>query len=303
MTAYPDYPFASHFAQVGGQRLHYLDEGHGPPVVMVHGNPTWSYYYRHVVLALRDRYRCLVPDHIGCGLSDKPGLDQYPFTLARRAEDLAAWLDGLKLTEPVSLIVHDWGGMIGCTYAVEHIEQIASVVILNTAGFGLPASTDIPWQLKVARSPVFGSLLIRGFNAFSRGTVKSCVTRRALTPGEAAAYCAPYDSWAHRLAVYQFVADIPLAAGERSWDRVQATAAKLDQLASRPMFIGWGEQDFVFNTHFLSEWRRRFPRAEVWTDPQSGHLVLDDAREELIPRIAEFLDRTVIRSTTAAASV
>src|SRR5580698_7707559 len=112
-VAFPDYDFSSHFVEINNLRMHYLDEGQGDPVIMLHGNPNWSFYYRHLVRALSDRYRCLVPDHIGCGLSDKPGDDRYEYSLARRVADLEAWLELCHATTNLTLVVHDWGGMIG----------------------------------------------------------------------------------------------------------------------------------------------------------------------------------------------
>ncbi len=131
-----------HDLDLGGLRYHYLDEGQGEPVVMVHGNPSWSFYYRHLVEALRDNHRCIVPDHIGCGLSDKPDDARYEYTLSRRAADLEALLDHLGIEGPLTLVMHDWGGMIGMTYATRHPERIARLVVLNTAAFHLPASVS-----------------------------------------------------------------------------------------------------------------------------------------------------------------
>src|SRR5262245_29952549 len=133
------YPFAGHFFDAGGVRLHYLDEGRGPPVVMLHGNPTWSFYYRTLVLRLRDRYRCVVPDHVGCGLSDKPDESRYPYTLERRVQDLTALLDHLRFDRDVTLVLHDWGGMIGSAWATRFPERVKRLVVLNTAAFPLPA--------------------------------------------------------------------------------------------------------------------------------------------------------------------
>ena len=118
---------------------------------MVHGNPSWSFYYRNLVLALRDRYRCIVPDHIGCGLSDKPGDDRYDYTLSRRVDDLERLLEHLGITENITLVVHDWGGMIGMAYAVRHPERIKRLVILNTGAFHLPKSKPFPLGLRICR--------------------------------------------------------------------------------------------------------------------------------------------------------
>ena len=288
-VAFPGYDFTSHFAEIDGLRLHYLDEGHGDCVVMLHGNPNWSFYYRNLVHALRDRYRCLVPDHIGCGLSDKPADDRYEYSLARRVADLETWLEQCRATSNLTLVVHDWGGMIGMAYATKYPERIRRLVILNTGAFHLPKTKPVPWQLKLARSPL-GALLVRGFNAFSRGAVRSCVTRHPMPTDVANAYCAPYDSWAHRIAVHRFVQDIPLKSGDRGFDLISEVGNRLELLAQVPMFIGWGERDFVFDEHFLKEWLARFPKAELHRYPDCGHYILEDAQEELVPLIGRFLD-------------
>ena len=287
--AFPEYDFASHFVELDGLRLHYLDEGQGDTVVMLHGNPNWSFYYRNLVRALKDRYRCLVPDHIGCGLSDKPGDDRYEYSLARRVTDLETWLDRCGATKNLTLVVHDWGGMIGMAYATKYPDRIRRLVILNTGAFHLPTTKPVPWQLKLARSPL-GAVLVRGFNAFSRGAVKSCVTRKPMPAKVANAYCAPYDSWANRIAVHRFVQDIPLKPGDRGYDLVTEVQNRLGLLKSIPMFIGWGDRDFVFDEHFLQEWLARFPDAELHRYPDCGHYILEDASAELIPLIARFLD-------------
>ena len=162
---YPDYPFASNYATIDGLRLHYLDEGErqAPPLVMVHGNPTWSFFFRKPVLALRDRWRCIVPDHIGMGLSDRPGRDDYGFTLADRIDDLEKLLEQLGVIKNVTLMLHDWGGMIGMGYACRHPERIHSLIFMNTAAFHLPRGLGLPWQLRLARGPL-GPLLVRGLN-------------------------------------------------------------------------------------------------------------------------------------------
>src|SRR5207248_8010381 len=122
------YPFQDHFFDRAGLRLHYLDEGAGEPIVMLHGNPTWSFYYRNLVLALRDGYRCIVPDHIGCGRSDKPGDKRYSYALEQRVRDVGELLDHLGLTQNITLVLHDWGGMIGMAYAVQHAERIRRLI-------------------------------------------------------------------------------------------------------------------------------------------------------------------------------
>jgi haloalkane dehalogenase len=287
------YPFAGHFLDTGGgARLHYLDEGRGPPVVMVHGNPTWSFYYRDLVLRLRDRYRCVVPDHVGCGLSDKPPADRYPYTLDRRVADLTALLDHLKLDRDVTLVVHDWGGMIGTAWAARFPERVKRLVVLNTAAFPLPAAKRLPLSLWVARNTPLGAVLVRGLNLFCRLAARWCVVRRPLPPAVRRMYLAPYDSWANRVAVLKFVQTIPLRPTDPGYDVVRATEVRLPRLVVKPVLICWGMRDFVFDERFLDEWRRHFPGAEVHRYEDAGHYILEDAGEEVGLRVEEFLGRT-----------
>src|SRR3954451_972344 len=164
----------------GGLRLHYLDEGDGEPVVMVHGNPTWSFYYRHLVEALSPSHRVIVPDHIGCGLSDKPDDSRYAYTLASRVDDLDALLDSLDVKRDITLVVHDWGGMIGFAYAVRHPGRIARLVVMNTAAFHMPAAKSLPRALWLCRDTPVGTWMVRGLNAFARGTAWIGCTRQRM---------------------------------------------------------------------------------------------------------------------------
>jgi len=287
-TPFEDYPFEGHFLDLDGVRMHYLDEGTGPPVVMVHGNPTWSYYYRHLVLRLRRSHRMIVPDHVGCGLSDKPGEDAYSYRLERRLEDLELLLETVALDGKITLVVHDWGGMIGMAWAARHPERIERLVILNTAAFHLPAGKRVPLSLLLSRS-VLGAFLVRGLNLFSRGALRYCATKRRLTEGEQNAYLAPYDSWHHRLAVHRFIQDIPLRPTDPGYDIVSEAQAGLEHFRQTPTLLLWGIRDFVFDADYLEEWRRRMPHAQTHRYEQSGHYVLEDARDEILARVEAFV--------------
>lgn len=292
MTALADlYPFATRRFERDGIGLSYLDEGEGDPVVMVHGNPTWSFYWRDLVRDLREDHRVIALDHVGCGRSDKPAADAYPYSLERRVDDLEALLEHVGVTSRVTLVVHDWGGMIGMAWAARHPARAARFVVLNTAAFPLPAGKSMPWQLRIVRDTPLGPLLVQGLNAFSRGTVRYCVTRRALDPAVRDGYLAPYDSWGNRLGVYRFVKSIPLGPDDEGYDVVLSTERALAGFRDRPMLVCWGMQDFVFDGTFLAEWERRFPDAEVHRFDDAGHLVLEDARDEILPLVRDFLGR------------
>jgi pimeloyl-ACP methyl ester carboxylesterase len=285
------YGFERHWLDLDGLRYHYLDEGEGEVVVAVHGNPTWSFYYRDLVKALSDDWRVVVPDHMGCGLSDKPSDEEYDYTLSRRIDDFGALMDDLDLND-INLVVHDWGGMIGLAWAVRNRERIKRLVILNSAAFHLPKSKRFPWQLWMVRNTPLGPLMVRGFNGFARGAASLACTRKALSKEVRDGYCAPYDSWADRIATLRFVQDVPLRPGERGYDIVSDTAGRLDELSDRPVLVCWGDKDFVFDHHFLEEWLRIYPEAEVHRFPDCGHYILEDASEEIIPLIRHFLTST-----------
>jgi len=299
---FPDYPFTQQRFEVRpGVSMAYLDEGprDGEVVVMLHGNPSWSYYWRHLVLGLRDPasgkgYRCIVPDHVGMGLSDKPddardASPRYEYTLQSRVDDLAMLLDRLGIAGPVTLAVHDWGGMIGMGWALRHMPQVKRLVILNTALFPLPAAKRMPWQLSLGRDSRLGGFLIRRFNLFARGAARLGTTRR-LPAAVRRAYTAPYDGWRNAIATLRFMQDIPLRNGDRAWPLVTESGRRLHELADRPVFVGWGLRDFVFDRHCLDEVLRALPHAEVHAFDDADHYVLEDRHEVLVPAIRRFLE-------------
>jgi haloalkane dehalogenase len=287
----PLLPFSPANLDRPGGRLSYLDEGTGDPVVMLHGNPTWSFYYRNLVLALRGQYRCVVPDHIGCGLSDKPPETLYDYSLKSRIDDLEALLDHLGLRENLTLVLHDWGGMIGTGFAARHPERVKRLVVSNTGAFPLPRTKRFPWSLWLGRNTRLGAWLILKRNAFCRAAASWCVTRKPLPPDVRAMYLQPYDSPEHRVAVLKFVQTIPLRPTDAGYDIVSDTASSLEKFRAVPTLLLWGMKDFVFDRHFLAEWQRHFPHAETHTWPDCGHYLLEDAGDEVIPLVQEFLTK------------
>jgi cis-3-alkyl-4-acyloxetan-2-one decarboxylase len=282
-TLYPEYPFVSRYFTIGEHRLHYIDEGKGPVVMMVHGNPTWSYYYRNLITLLSGDHRVIAVDNIGCGFSDKP--QDYPYRLRDHIENLTALIQQLDI-KSCSLIVHDWGGAIGMGYAGRYPERIEKIVVLNTAAFW---SSRIPLRIRICRWPVFGALLVRGCNGFAWPACSMAVTR-PLKKEIAEAYLAPYDSWKNRVAVYGFVRDIPLSTSHPSYEtlvQVEMSLARLSE-GNHPMLILWGGKDFCFNRTFYNEWSKRFPAAEKHFFENGGHYVLEDCLETIRPILQRF---------------
>lgn len=282
------YPFESRSIDRKGLAYHYLDEGRGDPVLCVHGNPTWSFYYRDLLRSLRDRWRVVVPDHMGCGLSDKPGDERYDYRLESRIDDLDALTETLGLTQNVTLVVHDWGGAIGFGWACRHPERIRRLVILNTGAFPLPASKTFPWPLWIGRNLGIGAFLIRAFNLFSFTASHVCAVK-GLSRRVRHAYRAPYDGWANRIATARFVQDIPLSDRDPSWPALKRIDEGMRQFADRPALICWGEDDFVFDRHFRDEFLRRYPEAELHSWPDAGHYILEDKGDEVRAHVRRFL--------------
>ena len=279
----------------------YRDLGQGQAVVMVHGNPTWSYYYRHLFAQLvgqagqSEGFRALVPDHIGMGHSDRWTDRHQRYTLAQRLADFDHWIQA-RLEEQddpsaaIDLIVHDWGGAIGLSWAARHPDKIRRLVILNTWAFNIPQYGSLPWMLKFARSRLGQELIVR-FNAFAKIAAKTAVNHR-LDPETEAGFLAPYTGRPERrLATAEFVKDIPLSPDDPAWDVLAETEQRLSALADKPILIGWGMQDFVFGPKVLDIWGTIFPLAQVCRYDTAGHYVLEDAQDELIPTIVEFLGR------------
>ncbi|MEV0681828.1 alpha/beta fold hydrolase [Actinosynnema sp. NPDC050436] len=286
-----EYPFESRWFDNDGFRQHYLDQGRGEPVLMVHGNPSWSYFWRHLVAALQDGHRCVVPDHIGMGLSDRPAEAAYPYSAARRVEDLDRLVDFLVGRKGLpdrgwTLMAHDWGGPIGLAWAQRHPGVVARLVMLNTGVLPWPPAYRLPWFLRFIRDWRSAAWFVDRTNLFTLAAARFGAIR-PLPPAVRRAYIAPYARRRHRLAVTRFVQDIPLAATDASWDVLHDGARTATGL---PLFIGWGERDPVFNGLVLDQWLHRFPDAVVQRYPNAGHYVLEDAADDLIPRIRSFLD-------------
>ncbi len=282
------YPFSSHRLETGGHRLHYLDEGSGPPLLLVHGNPTWSFYWREAVKVLRATHRVIAVDHIGCGLSDKPSPREYPYRLARRVSDLGRLIEALDLND-VTLVAHDWGGAIGMGAAVASPARFSRFVLMNTAAF---RSEHCPPLIRLGHVPVLSAVAIQGLNLFARAALRLTVTRRErMTPAVRAGYLAPYDSWRNRAAIRRFVMDIPLGPKHPSYPTLAEIEAALPQFRDRPVLLIWGMDDWCFTPRFLARFIEFFPQAEVHRLDGVGHYVMEDAPERAVPIIQEFLAR------------
>ncbi len=288
------YPFESRFFDLDGLSYHYLDEQRPrnatgrETLLMVHGNPTWSFFWRNLITAFRNRYRVVAVDHIGCGLSDKPGEANYPFTLERRIDDLCRLIKHLDLRN-VTLVAHDWGGAIGMGAATRQPERFDRLILMNTAAF---QGFMCPLRIRVCRVPGFGRLAIQGFNVFARWATWMAISRRGGLPKEVrSGLVAPYDSWANRTALYRFVQDIPLSPHHPTYKTLGEIEEKLPLFVDKPISLIWGMLDWCFTPEYLKRFLQFFPGADVCRLENAHHYVVEDAPDEVIEAIEAFLKK------------
>ena len=273
-------PFQDKYFDIGGMKMHYIDEGSGQPLLMLHGNPTWSYFYRELVSHFSGTNRVVAPDHIGMGLSDKP--QDAGYCLSFHIENLSRLIDGLGLKD-IIMIVHDWGGPIGFGYAVDHVEAIKKIVILNTAAF---PHGSIPKRIDICRGR-FGRLLVQRLNAFAWAATFMC-SEKPLPKEARKMYLAPYSSYGDRIGIYSFVKDIPMEENHRSWQLLSIIESRIPKIGS-DILILWGKKDFVFTKYFFDRWRAFYPRARAVLYDDAGHYVLEDKTDEVIEEIEWFI--------------
>jgi len=278
------YPFDSHFFNLNPYKYHYLDEGEGEVLLFLHGNPTWSFYYRNLIQSFRNKYRCIAPDHIGCGFSDKP--QDYNYTLSTHIDNLEQLVNSLGLKD-ITLVMHDWGGAIGMGLAVRQPKLIKRLVLFNTAAF---LSLNIPFRIELCRKPVIGLLAIRFFNMFVRGVLRFGIKHKdILTQPVRAGYLSPYNTFKNRIGNLRFVQDIPIDSSVQSYSVLENIEKNLKLFSEIPILITWGGKDFCFNGNFLDKWREIFPAAEIHVIDSAGHLVVEDSTKEVIERMRVFL--------------
>lgn len=275
------YPFKNNYFQVEENQLHYVDEGEGNPILMVHGNPTWSFYYRDLIKEFSKTNRVVAPDHIGCGFSDKP--QDYEYMLENHISNLEKLVEKLSLKD-ITLVVHDWGGAIGFGFATRHPELIKKIVILNTAAY---TCDYIPPQISICKTPVIGEAVIRSFNAFA-GPATHMAVEKPLSKNVKKGYLLPYNNYKNRIATAKFVTDIPMKTSHRSWKTLENVEKGLSKLTC-PKLVLWGRKDFCFNDYFLNRWKGIYPDAKYKIFEDAGHYVIEDAGTELIKEMRAFL--------------
>lgn len=280
-----EYPFKSHWFELSsGHKLHYFD--HGPtaierpdsagPILAVHGNPTWSFYYRSIANRMGGENRVIALDHIGCGLSDKP--QNYPYTLAQHTTNLVNLINHLDLTD-ITLVVHDWGGAIGLGAAVQLPERFSKILILNTGAFPPPY---IPLRISACRWPWIGSAAMRHLNLFALAATRMAIHRLPqLSSAAKTGLLAPYDSYDHRVAIDRFVHDIPMHRSHPTYAVLEKLENDLPVLSSKRIHFLWGMQDWCFRPECMERLQKSLPAATRTELHDVGHYVMEEAPDEV----------------------
>jgi cis-3-alkyl-4-acyloxetan-2-one decarboxylase len=267
--------------------MHFVDAGTGDsPILAVHGNPTWSFYWRSTIRRFAPTQRVVAMDHIGCGLSDKP--QAYNYCLEQHRDNLLALISELDLKD-ITLLAHDWGGPIGLSALIEQPQRFKRIILLNTGAF---PPHFVPKRIAACRIPILGNLGMRGANLFSRAAVTMAVSRQPLSAVAKHGLLAPYDSWRNRIGVARFVQDIPRDSRSSTWKILQNLEAKLPTYSHLPALFVWGMQDWCFNPDCLHRLQKLLPHAESVEIGDAGHYVMEDATEEVLRSIENFLNRT-----------
>jgi len=285
------YPWVGEWLTLRDGRLHYIDGGaptvastqlRAPQTILcVHGNPTWSYYFRQVVSRFGRSARVVVPDHLGMGLSDKPSGAVY--TYAAHRDRLVHLIDHLDLRS-ITLVAHDWGGAIGLGAALQRPGRFSRLILLNTGAFPPPY---VPWRIAICRWPLLGPFLVRGCNIFARAAIHMAMSQRRLSARDRQGLLYPYDSWAHRIGIWNFVHDIPMHSDQATWRELAQLEVGLQQLRHLPVTLIWGMRDWCFRRECLTRLQQAFPDARTVELADAGHYVLEDAPDEVLHEIAE----------------
>jgi cis-3-alkyl-4-acyloxetan-2-one decarboxylase len=280
------FPYEPHFVDAGEIRLHYVDEGppDAPPLLFVHGNPTWSYLWRRPIAELSARgHRCVAFDHMGFGRSDKPP-QLSAYSLERHIENALALIDALDLSD-VTLVAHDWGGPIGLGALLERRDRLRALVLMNTWAWELPSF--LPPFLREFRTEGLGEILALGGNLFVE-SIPGGMRRRDADPLMMEAYRAPFPDYWSRAGTLAFQREIPLTERDRSAPMMASIHERLPDL-TLPVLLVWGMRDPVFQPVFLEQWHQLFPEAETVALEDASHFLVEDSPEAVTEAIEGFL--------------
>ncbi len=284
----PIYPFKSHFVDVHGYRYHYIEEGKGPhTIVLVHGNPTWSFMFRYLIAELSKDYHVIAVDHLGCGLSDKP--QDYHYRLEDHIDNLETLLLGKNL-EKITLVLHEWGGPIAMGFAVRHSRRIEGLAIMNSFAFAMCKFS--PWRILPFRIPFLDDKLVREMNLLLGFALHFGVVN-PLPPLVKQGYRLPYRTYEDRAGILGFVRDVPLGPEDASYEALLEVEHGLWRFRDHPVTIMWGMRDKLYNHSYLKCWTEHYPAASVLELSDAGHYLQEDDPDAVLAHLRTFMKKVV----------
>jgi haloalkane dehalogenase len=281
------FPFAPHYNTHRGIDIHYVDEGSGEPVVMVHGDPTWGFLYRNFIPPLSQRYRCIVPDHMGMGKSAVPQ-ERSLYRLEQHRANLEALLLHLDVRD-ITLVLHDWGGPVGLSFATQHPERIKRLALLNTWAFAPWPGGPFPRLLEIIRSERGEAFVLRKNGYLEPALLGTTYHSEKLTNAVMEAYRAPFTTPESRLAMLYWSRDIPVQESDVSYEEMKRIEDGLSLFQEIPVLLVWGMQDPVIPVTVLRRWQRLYPHAITRELEDASHFLQEDAPERIVQWIEEFL--------------
>jgi haloalkane dehalogenase len=281
------YPYTPHYHSHQGIDIHYVDEGVGEPVVMLHGDPTWGFLYRHFIPPLSQHNRCIVPDHMGMGKSSTPE-DRSLYRLAQHIDNLEALLIHLNLVD-ITLILHDWGGPVGLGFATRYPQRIKRLVLMNTWAFAPWPGGPFPRLLEIIRSDRGEAFVLRKNGYLEPALLGTTFHSEKLTNPILEAYHAPFPNPESRLAMLCWSRDIPVLETDPSYAQMKRIEDALKLFNSKPVLLIWGMQDPVIPPSILRRWQLLYPHATTHEIEDASHFLQEDASDRIIPFIETFL--------------
>jgi haloalkane dehalogenase len=281
------FPFAPQYYSHHGMEMHYVDEGSGEPVVMVHGDPTWGFLYRNFIPLLSQHYRCIVPDQMGMGKSAVPQ-ERSLYRLEQHRANLEALLLDLNIHD-ITLVLHDWGGPVGLGFATRHPERIKRLVLMNTWAFAPWPGGPFPRLLEIIRSERGEAFVLKRNGYLEPALLGTTYHSEKLTTSVLEAYRAPFPTPESRLAMLCWSRDIPVQESDVSYAEMKHIEKGLSQFSGIPILLVWGMQDPVLSPSVLQRWQQLYPQATTYELEDASHFLQEDAAERIVQSIETFL--------------
>ncbi len=282
------FPFAPHYLDANGFKMHFVDEGDGEPVLLLHGDPTWGYLWRRFIRPLAKDRRCIVPDQMGMGKSDTPE-SPYPYRLRHHIDNLEALLLHLDL-QNLTLMLHDWGGPVGLGMATLHPQRIKRLVLMNTWAFASWPGAPFPRLIELIRSDRGEKFVLEKNGYLEPALLGTTHHPEKLTKTILDAYRAPFPTPASRRALLCWSRDIPVHETDPSYAEMKRIEERLPDFNRTPTLLVWGMRDPVLTESVLRLWQQIYPHAITHEIDDASHFLQEDAPDLVVSFIEEFLD-------------